>query len=88
MCRRSSGSYASPVNVFKAPNRVSGRRGEGQTVPFGEVVRFTGLGRRAVVDLIRARVFEEVPGRRGGCEVKASSLEDWLAEDRVDHHMA
>ena len=34
------------------------------TVPFAEVVRFTGLGRRAVVDLVRAGVLEELPGRR------------------------
>lgn len=57
-------------------------------VPFGEVVRFTGLGPRAVVDLIRAGVLEEAPGHRGGCEVTASSLTAWLAESRAGHDMA
>ncbi|MDA8359094.1 MAG: hypothetical protein M0Z95_22960, partial [Actinomycetota bacterium] len=50
------------------------------SVPFAEVLRFTGLGRRAVVDLIRAGVLEELPGRRT-CEITATSLEAWL-----DHH--
>lgn len=31
------------------------------TVPFAEVVRFTGLGRREIVDLVREGVLEEVP---------------------------
>jgi integrase len=47
------------------------------TVPFTEVVRFTGLGRRAVVDLVRAGVLEEVSGRRKMCEITRSSLERW-----------
>ena len=51
------------------------------TVPFAEVVRFTGLGRRAVVDLVRAGVLEELPGRRSMCEITTTSLEAFL----VDH---
>ena len=51
------------------------------TVPFAEVVRFTGLGRRAVVDLIRAGVLEELPGRRSSCEITTTSLEAWLADN-------
>ncbi|MHB1536507.1 MAG: hypothetical protein ACYC1D_18230, partial [Acidimicrobiales bacterium] len=49
------------------------------TVPFAEVVRFTGLGRRELVDLIRAGVLEELPGRRSTCEITAASLDAWLA---------
>jgi predicted DNA-binding transcriptional regulator AlpA len=48
------------------------------TIPFPEVMRFTGLGRRTVVDLIRAGVLEEVPNRRT-CDVTAASLKSWLA---------
>ncbi len=50
------------------------------TVPLSEVVRFTGLGRRAVVDLVRAGVLEELPGRRT-CEITRASLQAWLAAD-------
>jgi hypothetical protein len=50
------------------------------TVPFTEVVRFTGLGRRAVVDLIRAGVLEEVAGRRATCEITTASLGKWLSD--------
>jgi integrase len=50
------------------------------TVPFAEVVRFTGLGRRAVVDLVRAGVLEELPGRRSTCEITTSSLQVWLSD--------
>ena len=51
------------------------------TVPFAEVVRFTGLGRREVVDLVRAGVLEELPGRRTTCEITTTSLEAWLADN-------
>jgi hypothetical protein len=51
------------------------------TVPFAEVVRFTGLGRRAVVDLVRAGVLEELPGRRSMCEITTTSLEAFLVSD-------
>lgn len=53
------------------------------TVPFAEVVRFTGLGRRVIVDLIRSGVLQEVPGMRGSCQVTVASLESWLAERRA-----
>ncbi|MDA8359373.1 MAG: hypothetical protein M0Z95_24420, partial [Actinomycetota bacterium] len=52
-------------------------------VPFAEVLRFTGLGRRAVVDLIRAGVLEELPGRRT-CEITTTSLEAWLMNHGKD----
>jgi hypothetical protein len=32
-----------------------------------------------VVDLIRAGVLEELPGRRSTCEITAASLDAWLA---------
>ena len=56
------------------------------TVPFTEVVRYTGLGRRAVVDLIRAGVLEEIPGRRSSCEITTTSLDAWLAANNGDTH--
>jgi integrase len=56
------------------------------TVPFAEVVRFTGLGRREVVDLIRAGVLEELPGRRSTCEITSTSLEAWLIANRPEAH--
>jgi integrase len=59
------------------------RKSESATVPFAEVVRFTGLGRRAVVDLIRSGVLQEVPGMRGSCQITVVSLESWLAEHRA-----
>lgn len=49
------------------------------TVPFSEVVRFTGLGRREVVDLVRAGVLKELPGRRSTCEITTASLDAWFA---------
>ena len=61
--------------------RTAAKRRKAQpvaTVPFAEVVRFTGFGRRAVVDLIRAGVLEELPGRRT-CDITTASLDTWLA---------
>lgn len=52
------------------------------TVPFAEDLRFTGLGRRAIVDLVRQGVLEELPGRRTTCGITAASLEAWLAGQR------
>jgi hypothetical protein len=48
------------------------------TVAFAEVIRFTGLGRRAVVDLVRAGNLEEMPGRRSVCEITTTSLQSYL----------
>jgi hypothetical protein len=45
------------------------------TFSFAEVLRFTGLGRRAVAVLTRAGAADEVPGARGGCEISVTSLE-------------
>jgi len=49
-------------------------------VPFAEVMRHTGLGRREVVDLVRVGVLEEVPGRRTTCEITTASLDKWLSD--------
>jgi hypothetical protein len=49
------------------------------TVSFAEVMRVSGLGRRAVVDLVRAGVLEEVAGRHATCEITAASFDAWLA---------
>ena len=50
------------------------------TFSFAEVLRFTGLGRRAVVGLIRAAAVDEAVGARGVCEISATSQEASLAE--------
>jgi hypothetical protein len=42
---------------------------------FAEVLRFTGPGRRAAVELIGAGAVEEVLGARVGGEISATSLE-------------
>ncbi len=49
------------------------------TVPSPKVVRFTGLGRRAIVDLVRQGLLEDLPGRRPTCEITTTSLDAWLA---------
>jgi predicted DNA-binding transcriptional regulator AlpA len=56
------------------------------TVPFAEVMRFTGLGRRAVVDLVRAGVLVELPNRRT-CDITTSSLEAWLVNRKNDPNL-
>lgn len=53
------------------------RRLEQATVTLAEVVRFTGRSRIELLDLVRAGVLEEVPGR-GPCELTASSLRTWM----------
>lgn len=56
---------------------TSGRRLERATVPLADVVRFTGRSRIELLDLVRAGVLEQVPGR-GGCELIAASLRAWM----------
>ena len=41
------------------------------------MVRFTGRSRSELLDLVRAGVLEEVPGR-GACELTAASLRSWM----------
>ena len=47
---------------------------------FAEVLRFTGPGRRAAVELIGAGAVEEVLGARVGGEIGATGLEVVAAE--------
>ena len=62
-------------------NRRTRRKAEPvATVPFAEVMRFTGLGRREVVDLVRQGVLEEIAGRRATCEITTTSLDKWLSD--------
>lgn len=70
---------ASVESVWIARSGGKPRRHRSPTIPFIEVMRFTGLGRREVVDLIRAGALEERPGARGTCGITAASLAAWLA---------
>lgn len=56
----------------------SKRRLDQATVPLADVIRFTGRSRIELLDLVRAGVLEQVPGR-GTCELTASSLRHWMA---------
>jgi hypothetical protein len=53
------------------------RRLEQATVSLADVVRFTGRSRIELLDLVRAGVLEQVPGR-AACELTASSLRVWM----------
>ena len=52
-------------------------------VPLAEVARFTGETPRALMDLVRAGVLEQVPGRRAA-HLTAPSLRAWIAEREPD----
>ena len=66
--------------------RVSRARSDGPThlridtgiVPLADVIRFTGRSRTELLDLVRAGVLEQVPGR-GRCQLTAESLRAWIA---------
>jgi hypothetical protein len=47
-------------------------------VPIAEVSRFTGHSARELMDLVRAGVLEQVPGRRA-CQLTPASLRAWMA---------
>jgi AcrR family transcriptional regulator len=53
-------------------------------VPLAEVARFTGQTPRALMDLVRAGVLEQVPGRRV-VQLTATSLRTWMAGRDPDH---
>lgn len=53
------------------------KRLEDATVPLADVIRFTGRSRIELLDLVRAGVLEEVPGR-GTCQLTATSLRAWM----------
>ena len=46
-------------------------------VSLAEVIRFTGRSRTELLDLVRAGVLEQVPGR-GRCQLTATSLQSWM----------
>ena len=52
-------------------------RSDQASVPLADVVRFTGHSQTELIDLVRAGVLEEVPGR-GACQLTASSLRAWI----------
>jgi hypothetical protein len=52
-------------------------------VPLVEVARFTDETPRALMDLVRAGVLEQVPGRRAA-QLTANSLRAWMAERDPD----
>ncbi|HVA73042.1 MAG TPA: hypothetical protein VNF71_00575 [Acidimicrobiales bacterium] len=54
-----------------------GRREVPATVRLDEVVRLTGASERTIMDLVRAGVLEQMPGRRT-CEITQSSLRSWV----------
>jgi integrase len=74
---------SSVVKCWIARNETNDRKAV-PTVPFADVVRFTGLGRRAVIDLIRAGILQEDPGRRGSCAVTTRSFENWFGTEQLD----
>ena len=53
------------------------RRVDQATVPLADVIRFTGRSQIELLDLVRAGVLDEVPGR-GTCQLTASSLRAWM----------
>lgn len=67
--------------VTRAPvercGHLSKREIEQTALPLAEVVRFTGRGQIELLDLVRASVLDEVPGR-GTCKLAASSLRSWV----------
>ncbi|MHB1554381.1 MAG: hypothetical protein ACYCZP_10690 [Acidimicrobiales bacterium] len=74
---------ASVEACWLARNKAKQRKAQPvATVSFAEVMRFTGLGRRDVVDLVRAGVLEELSGRRSTCEIAAAGLDAWLVAHR------
>lgn len=46
-------------------------------MPLADVARFTGQSRTELLDLIRAGILEQAPGRRT-CELAAASLQKWV----------
>ena len=52
-------------------------------VPVAEVARFTGETSRALMDLVRAGVLEQIPGRRVA-QLTATSLRAWMADRDPD----
>ncbi|MGH8995216.1 MAG: hypothetical protein ACRDYB_04155, partial [Acidimicrobiales bacterium] len=53
-------------------------------VPVAEVARFTGHSTRELMDLVRAGVLEQVPGRRA-CQLTPASLRSWIRTTPGSH---
>ena len=68
------------VEIVQSAYRRSGSKSQrnGTTVPLADVIRFSGRSRVELLDLVRAGVLEQVPGR-GPCELTSSSLRRWMA---------
>jgi integrase len=64
--------------ITRVVNSSEERFGRG-AVALADVMRFTGRSRSEILDLVRAGVLEEVPGR-GKCELTAESLRAWMTE--------
>ena len=67
------------VNRYRNQRGVSSRVQPfiGAAVPLANVIRFTGRSRTELLDLVRAGILEQVPGRRS-CELTAASLQAWM----------
>jgi hypothetical protein len=67
------------VEAFRVAHtkKPSKRSMDQATIPLADVVRFTGRSRIELLDLVRAGVLEQVPGRQA-CELTASSLRNWM----------
>ena len=68
------------VEAFRVAHATgpSKRKIDQATVSLADVIRFTGRSRIELLDLVRAGVLEQVPGRQA-CELTASSLRHWMA---------
>jgi hypothetical protein len=68
------------VEAFRVAHTMgpSKRKIDQATVSLADVIRFTGRSRIELLDLVRAGVLEQVPGRQA-CELTASSLRHWMA---------
>jgi hypothetical protein len=72
---------ASVKHCWIARNATTKRRASQAPVgvPIADVARFAGHSTRDLMDLVRAGVLEQVPGRRA-CRLTPASLVAWLAE--------
>lgn len=77
----SEARFVTRESVERSRDTGQGRRrvgrGPAKAVPLADVIRFTGRSLVELIDLVRAGVLEEVPGR-GTCKLTASSLRAWL----------
>ena len=76
---------ASVERCWIARNATTKRRADQAPVgvPVAEVARFTGRGARELMDLVRAGVLEQVPGRRA-CQLTPASLRTWMEGQDIE----